>query len=162
MRVVMVAAALLGGLAAVAAHAAGSWTPAPPMPNARSAHAVVIASGSIYVLGGPGTSAVDRFDGRRWRRETTLPGGMLNAPAAAAIGRTIVLTGGFRGAGNTPSAAVWLYDVQRRSWRRGAPLPAPRGGHAAAVLAGKVHVFGGGNSSSTIADHSVYDPAADA
>jgi N-acetylneuraminic acid mutarotase len=37
-------------------------------------------------------------------------------------------------------------------------LPAPRGGHAATVLNGKIHIVGGGNSRSTIADHTVFDP----
>jgi N-acetylneuraminic acid mutarotase len=37
-------------------------------------------------------------------------------------------------------------------------LRAPRGGHAAVVLGGKIHVLGGGNLQSTIADHSVFDP----
>ena len=43
-----------------------------------------------------------------------------------------------------------------------APLPAPRGGHAAVVLAGNIHVIGGGNSKSTLADHDVFDPASNA
>jgi N-acetylneuraminic acid mutarotase len=56
---------------------------------------------------------------------------------------------------------VRLYDLRRHTWDRGAPLPAPRGGHAAVVLDGLVHVFGGGNALSTIADHSVYDVRTD-
>jgi N-acetylneuraminic acid mutarotase len=42
-----------------------------------------------------------------------------------------------------------------------APLPTPRGGHAAVVLQGKIHVLGG-NSKSTIADHDLFDPAKNA
>jgi len=142
---------------AAAAAATGSWTRVAPMPHARSAHAVAATAGAVYVLGGPGTAAVDRFDGTRWRRETTLPGGIVNAPAAAVVGTTLVVAGGFAGSTNQPTAAVRLYDLRRHTWRSGAPLPAPRGGHAAAVLDGEVHVIGGGNSLSTIADHSVYD-----
>jgi N-acetylneuraminic acid mutarotase len=56
---------------------------------------------------------------------------------------------------------VLVYDVATNSWHDAAPLPAPRGGHAAVVLEGKIHVLGGGNSVSTLADHSVYDPATD-
>lgn len=40
-------------------------------------------------------------------------------------------------------------------------MPNPRGGHAAVVLDGRIHLLGGGNSVSTIADHSEYDPATD-
>jgi hypothetical protein len=54
---------------------------------------------------------------------------------------------------------VQVYDTADKHWSTAASLPAPRGGHAAAVLDGRIHVIGGGNSESTIADHSVYDPA---
>jgi N-acetylneuraminic acid mutarotase len=37
-------------------------------------------------------------------------------------------------------------------------MPNPRGGHVAVVLDSKIHLLGGGNSSSTIPDHSQYDP----
>jgi N-acetylneuraminic acid mutarotase len=157
MRVAAAIALTLTG--SFAAGVTTSWKPVAPMPHRRSAHAVVVGRGSIYVLGGPSSAVVDRFDGRRWHRETRLPGGIVNAPAAAVVGDTLVVTGGFLASTNEPTAAVRLYDLRLRKWRSGAPLPAPRGGHAAVVLGGRVHVIGGGNSSSTIADHSVYDVA---
>jgi N-acetylneuraminic acid mutarotase len=40
-------------------------------------------------------------------------------------------------------------------------LPQARGGHAAVVLGGKIHVLGGGNAVETLALHSVYDPGTD-
>jgi N-acetylneuraminic acid mutarotase len=153
---------LVAAIAVAPAGAAGaSWTRVKSMPHPRSAHAVVVARGSIYVLGGPSTAAVDRFDGTRWRRETTLPGGIVNAPAAVALGRKLYVAGGFSASSNLPVATVRVYDLVSRKWSRAARLPAPRGGHAAVVLAGKIHVIGGGNSTSTIAAHSVYDPATD-
>jgi N-acetylneuraminic acid mutarotase len=145
-----------------AAGAVGRWTRVAPMPHSRSAHAVVVAGNAIYVLGGPGSAAVDRFDGRGWSRATTLPVGIVNAPAAVALGTSVYVIGGFVGATNEPTTAVRVYDTATRAWRTGAPLPAPRGGHAAVVLDGKVHVIGGGNSLSTISDHVVYDPGANA
>lgn len=137
----------------------GAWSKAPKLPHPRSAHAVVVEHGSIYVLGGASTAVVDRFDGKKWRRETTLPGGRVNAPAAVSLAGKIYVIGGFSGSSNGPVSTVRVYDTASRRWSREAPLPAPRGGHAAAVLDGKIHVVGGGNSESTIADHSVYDPA---
>ncbi len=139
--------------------AVGAWSKAPKLPHPRSAHAVVVEHGSIYVLGGPSTAVVDRFDGKKWRRETILPGGKVNAPAAVSLARKIYVIGGFSGSSNRPESTVRVYDTASRRWSRAAPLPAPRGGQAAAVLDGKIHVVGGGNSESTIADHSVYDPA---
>jgi N-acetylneuraminic acid mutarotase len=127
---------------------------------------VAVADAAIYVLAGTGADGqpvleVDHFDGRAWRPETQLPGHGLNAPAAVAIGSRIYLIGGFDTTTNVPTAQVLVYDTRARQWRTAAPLPRPRGGLAAAVLDGRIHVIGGGNSQSTIADHSVYDPAAD-
>jgi N-acetylneuraminic acid mutarotase len=142
--------------------AAGPWAKAPSLPTRRSAHAVVVAGGAIHVLGGPGNRRVDRFDGHRWTKETKLPGQALNAPAAVALGSRIYVIGGFAGDSNVPTARVRVFDTVSKRWSETAPLPAPRGGHAAVVLDGRIHVLGGGNDVSTLAIHSVYDPAANA
>lgn len=134
------------------------------MNHARSAHAVVTVGDGIYAIGGTGEAgapvlAVERFDGASWHDESTLPGDGLNAPAAVAIGSSIYIIGGFKTTTNVPTADVLVYDTRTRRWTTVAPLPAPRGGHAAVVLDGRIHVIGGGNSRSTLADHSEYDPA---
>jgi N-acetylneuraminic acid mutarotase len=134
------------------------------MLHARAAHAIVATGDAIYAIGGTGAGSkpvleVERFDGRAWREETTLPGNGLNAPAAVAIDGRIYVVGGFSTTTNVPTDRVLIYDLRRQSWSEAAPLPAPRGGHAVVVLDGKIHVLGGGNSQSTLADHSVYDPA---
>ena len=133
------------------------------MRESRAAHAVVATRGAIYALAGTGPNGpvldVERFDGRRWSFETRLPGDGLNAPAAAELEGKIYLIGGFNTTTNVPSSDVLVYDIRRKAWSHAAPLPAPRGGHAAAVLNGRIHVVGGGNSQSTLADHSEYDPA---
>ena len=136
------------------------------MNHARSAHAVIATGDAIYAIGGTGEGgtpvlAVERFDGVGWRDESTLPGDGLNAPAAVAIGSRIYVIGGFRTTTNVPTSDVLVYDTRARAWSAAAPLPAPRGGHAAVVLDGRIHVIGGGNSRSTLADHSEYDPAHD-
>lgn len=141
----------------------GTWTRAADMLTARSAHAVVATERAIYVLGGTGpdgkpVATVERFDGKAWSNDTTLPGEGLNAPAAAAIGNSIYLIGGFGTTTNRPVSTVHRYDTLAKTWSDASPLPAPRGGHAAAVLNGRIHVFGGGTSVSTIDDHSIYDP----
>lgn len=142
------------------------WSEAPSLLAGRAAHAVVVAAGAVYALAGTGSNGqpvltVERFDGHAWRVETKLPGHGLNAPAAAAIGQLIFLIGGFDTTTNVPTSQVLLYDTRLHSWRTVASLPRPRGGLGAAVLDGRIHVIGGGNSQSTIADHSVYDPALD-
>jgi N-acetylneuraminic acid mutarotase len=75
------------------------------------------------------------------------------------IGERIYLIGGFSGVSNLPTDRLHIYHTRTKQWTTGATLPAPRGGHAAVVLNGRIHVFGGGNNRSTIANHSVYDPA---
>jgi N-acetylneuraminic acid mutarotase len=148
---------------APAASAAGTWQSAPPLRHARSAHAVVGDGARLYALGGSGAGGVpvlevERFDGKTWEPETTLPGDGLNAPAAVLLEGCLYVIGGFEGVSNVPTDRVRCYTPATRTWTELPPLPAPRGGHAAVVLEGKIHVLGGGNSRSTIADHSVYDP----
>jgi N-acetylneuraminic acid mutarotase len=145
---------------------AGRWYDAPSMLHARSAHAIVSTGDAIYAIGGTGEGGrpvldVERFDGNLWRDETRLPGDGLNAPAAAVIGRRIYVIGGFKTTTNVPSADVLVYDIDTHAWSNAAPLAEPGGGHAAAVLDGKIHVIGGGNSRTTLANHSEYDPATD-
>jgi len=133
------------------------------MPTPRSAHAVVATADAIYAIAGTGSDGapvlvVERFDGARWSRAGSLPDEGINAPAAAAIGDDVYLIGGFGTTTNQPLASVHRFNVRTRQWSRETPLPAPRGGHAAVVLDGMIHVIGGGNSVSTIDDHSVFDP----
>jgi N-acetylneuraminic acid mutarotase len=132
----------------------------------RAAHAVVATADALYALAGTGSDGkpvmdVERFDGKTWTRDSALPGEGVNAPAAAAIDDTVFLIGGFGTTSNRPITTVRRYSTKTRMWSEASPLPAPRGGHAAVVVAGRIHVIGGGNSVSTIADHSIYDPRTD-
>jgi N-acetylneuraminic acid mutarotase len=142
----------------------GHWQTQPPMLKARSAHAVASTGTAIYALAGTDQRGkpildVERFDGHAWTIETTLPDQGLNAPAAVILDNRLYLIGGFGTTTNTPTDQVLVYNLVTKVWDKAAPLPNPRGGHAAAILNGKIHVVGGGNSVSTISDHSVYDPA---
>ena len=140
-----------------------AWRKEPGLLTPRAAHAVVATVEAIYAMAGTGPEGkpvldMERFDGKGWTREAALPGEGVNAPAAAAIGDSIYLIGGFGTTSNRPVTNVWRYNARSKQWNGVAPLPAARGGHAAIVLNGHIHVIGGGNSVSTIDDHSVYDP----
>lgn len=142
----------------------GTWSEAPSMLTAHSAHAVAASDTAIYALAGTDENGkpalnVESFDGTEWKVETTLPGEGLNAPTASIVGNKLYVIGGFKAVSNHPTDEVQVYDLQRHEWSMASPLPNPRGGHVAVVLANKIHLFGGGNSVSTLADHSEYDPA---
>lgn len=142
----------------------GSWSAAPPMLQARAAHAVVADAQALYALAGTGTGGrpvleIERFDGSRWQPLGRLPGQGLNAPAAVLLDGQIYLIGGFGSSSNLPSSEVLRYDIKSAQWSAAPPLPAPRGGHAAAVLEGHIHVIGGGNAERTLALHTRFDPA---
>ena len=145
----------------------GTWRREANLLTPRAAHAVVATADAIYAMAGTGADGqpvldVERFDGKAWKHEAILPGEGLNAPAAAAIGDVIYLIGGFGTTTNRPMTSVHRYNVKTRQWSDAAPLPAPRGGHAAIALNARIHVIGGGNSVSTIDDHTVYDPKTNA
>jgi N-acetylneuraminic acid mutarotase len=142
----------------------GLWNDEPSLLIPRSAHAVVSSDAAIYALAGTDDHGkpvleVEIFDGTEWKVETTLPGRGLNAPTASIVGQHLYVVGGFTAVTNVPTDEVQIYDLQTQQWSMAKPLPNPRGGHAAVVLNDKIHVLGGGNSVSTIADHSEYDPA---
>ena len=142
--------------------AVGAWSKAPQLPHPRSAHAVVVEHNSIYVLGGPSTAVVDRFDGKHWRRETTLPGGKLNAPGGGRARREDLRHRRFLGLDERARLAAFASTTRARAAgprpRRCRPLEAATRRSCWTERSTSSAV---GNSESTIADHSVYDPATD-
>ncbi len=150
-----------------------AWRSEPPLKHPRAAHAIAATESALFVVGGtggrdassdPGNPAkpifeVERFDGKAWSVETSLPGEGLNAPAAVIFERRLWVIGGFGTTSNVPVATVRVYDFESHTWSKSTPLPAPRGGHAAIVFGDRIHVFGGGNSVSTLADHCAFEPA---
>ena len=142
----------------------GSWKDAPAMLVPRSAHTVTTSDSAIYALAGTDDRGkpvleVEVYDGTEWKTETTLPGEGLNAPTASIVGNYLYVVGGFLAVSSRPTDEVQVYDLTSHQWSIASPLPNPRGGHVAVVLDNRIHVFGGGNSVSTLADHSEYDPA---
>lgn len=164
------AAALFVILASGCAFAPGiaelQWRSAPPMIEARAAHAVAANDRFIVALAGTDAKgrpvrSVERFDGREWKITAPLPPGLeggLNAPAAAILGNALHLTGGFSATSNRPVADHWALDLATFNWTQRAPMPAPRGGHALIAHEGRLHALGGGNDRRTLDDHLAWDP----
>jgi N-acetylneuraminic acid mutarotase len=135
---------------------ANVWQGEPDMPGAKSAFSLLSVGDKLYAVGGGGgVPGVFVYDAH------TLEWSALPAPlhinrrgaAAVVVDETIWLIGGVREGQST--GRVDIFDVNRGEWRDGPPLPEPRAGHAAAVLNGHVHVFGGRSADMqrTVRDH---------
>jgi N-acetylneuraminic acid mutarotase len=148
--------------------AAGQWESRTTMTWARQEVAVGAIGGQVYVIGGFGSTAepvdtVEVYDPGtdRWRTAAPLPIAVHHAAAAVVDGRLFVI-GGYTGGRVrwTPLGTVFEYDPALNSWRGRAQMPTPRGGHAVAVVGGRLYALGGSADRVTNA-HEVYDVAAD-
>jgi len=145
--------------------ATNRWTALEPMPAARRAHAAVAIGGLVYVIGGvvegqtlrAPTWAYDPQTGE-WRSDLADIPTYREHLAAVAVDGAIVAIGG---RGTQSVDAVERYDAATNAWTAMAPLPAARGGLAAAVLGDQVHVFGGEgvDPPKIFRDHDVLDLA---
>ena len=150
--------------------ATGEWSQRAPMPTARSAMAVSLLDGKIYVAGGrpprghdfavydPGADA--------WTVLPDLPT-QRNHLAAGAIGGRLYVAGGRfgGGVGSEMTAALEVFDPGTGAWTAAAPLPRPRAGVNGIAVGGCLYVVGGeGNDAhpqGVFPDVDVYDPMAD-
>jgi N-acetylneuraminic acid mutarotase len=146
--------------------APGTWTTLAPMPTARQEVAVVALDNRVYVIGGfgPGgepVATVEVYDpaANRWEARAPLPVALHHPAAAVAAGRLLVI-GGYTGGriSWTASDAVLQYDADKNTWTTRAPMSAPRGALAVAVLNDRVHAVGG-SAKQVSQMHEVYDPA---
>jgi len=140
---------------------ANIWRSEPEMPGAKASFAMLSHDGLIYAFGGE-----DGAPGLFVHDPETLEWSALPAPAAinrrgaAAVKSDGLfwLIGGARDGQVT--ARVDIYDPAAAEWRVGPDLPEPRAGHAAAVLDGSIHVFGGRSADMrrTVQVHWVLEP----
>jgi N-acetylneuraminic acid mutarotase len=148
----------------------GMWTAHTALPSARgefTAGAVggrLIACGGLQGIFGTPTERVEAYDVTegRWVPLAPLPQ-PLNHHAVAVIDSTLYVTGGSSGRTLTLGGALptlYAYDVATDRWTRKADMPAPRWGHGAAVVGGKLYVVGGigGNEDGPVLE---YDPQSD-
>jgi N-acetylneuraminic acid mutarotase len=80
---------------------------------------------------------------------------------AAAVHGLVYAIGGRLLSSDRNYDIVEAYDPARDRWTRRAAMPSRRGGLAAAVLAGTIHVLGGEGRAAVFANHEVYDAATD-
>lgn len=111
---------------------AGTWRDGAAMPTPRGALAVAVVDGKIHAIGG-------------------------NAPAGAG------LPPHEHGAPQADNSVATheVYDPATDAWTRLAPMPTSRNHLGAAVIAGRIHVIGGRNSTTMeLSTHEIYDPTA--
>lgn len=140
---------------------AAAWISLAPTLLPRQEVAVTSANGKLYVLGGlSGTKVVvnvEEYDPltNQWRFVAPLPE-PLHHTAAASIGHSIYVVGGFATLAFDPVSTVYRYDIDADRWTRVADLPSPRGALAAVAINGKIYAVGGVPGGHAL---TVYDPA---
>jgi N-acetylneuraminic acid mutarotase len=156
--------------AAVYDPATNSWSPIAPMPQGRNHAAAATDGAKLYVFGGRGQGSGDSnvvangFDTvqvydpttNAWRSSANPGSGLAPLPQArGGMGKAVWYGGEFyviggetlNGSGATAAGVysrVDVYDPVTNSWRLGTSMPTARHGIFPLVLAGRIHVAGGG------------------
>lgn len=160
---------------------AGTWREGPPLPAPQAEVSAGIVDGRLILAGGrtPKGAAngqyADHADtgaawalapgANQWEALPPLPTPRNSSAAAVLNGRLHVAGGrvvGPNGLTNLATHEAW--DPRRGVWVALAPMPQPRGGHAAAVLGGRLYCFGGESFGPEGRAHDevfAYDAAAD-
>lgn len=165
----------------ILARGAARWEEGPPLPRPHAEAVGAVLAGRLVVgLGRTPMEAANasysdhgdtqetwllKPDGSGWEPGPRAPLGVNSAAFVADGPRLHVLGGRYSTGGRILSiAAHQILDSATWTWRQAAPMPAPRGGHAAAIAAGRLHVFGGETFEGTPAAHATvfrYDPRTD-
>lgn len=167
MRWIFVAMLMLPGVALAQDCPPGTWREAAPLPAKRTEVVAASDGQAIYVAGGMGMDGatdvltVYRYDPapNEWTPVGKLDEAVNHAGLAVADGKLYVV-GGYGGPRNAPTARVSVIDLSTGTLGEAAPMPAPRGALAVAVLDGRIHAIGG-RTDKSVATHEVYDPATD-
>jgi len=128
-----------------------SWTPLASMHHARGGHALLVATGRLYVLGGNSAAAniapAEVYDPKTgsWHDLSALPVPR-NHVAGFVVGSDVCAAGG-----RAPTTArVDCYDTGNSKWVRWPNLPVPTSGAGAVTLPdGSVLVLGGQDAQET-------------
>ncbi|MHC5056671.1 MAG: Kelch repeat-containing protein [Planctomycetota bacterium] len=143
------------------------WVTKAPMP-AGTRHALTAASlgGKMYAMGGSDLfTPCEEYDpvSNTWTSMDNVPFQCREA-VAVSDGTYIYLTGGYDNTLGTSVATLYRFDPSAAAgsqWTALAPMNQARGFHAAAVLGGKIYVFGGnyndGSTDTPLASVEAYD-----
>lgn len=173
----------------VAQEASGQWTRKAPLPVGMAEVGVTSLNGKIFVVGGTEqrgsgppvweSKLTMMYDPAtdEWSERAPLPIGLTHA-GVAALGGKIYAVGGFTTPVHLgPKSVAFAYDPEANKWQRIADISSARGSVAAAVVEGRLHIFGGRISTEiakvptppgtppmsqgfgSVTTHEIYDPA---
>jgi len=156
-----------------------TWSLKTPMPTARAGLAAVFVNGKIYAIGGRDAdtygsgklqNANEAYDvgADTWTVKAPMPTPLSDIYASVAFNGKIYVFGGATGPSGV-SNLVQIYDPVGDSWTTGTPMTTARGAAMAAVIDGRIAVFGGVSAavgscgvsactSANLAVTEVYDP----
>jgi hypothetical protein len=164
-------AAGMGGRGGAGGAAGGPHEEAmPTLLRVRQEHGVGALRGQVYVIAGYAmnpTTSVDAYDPatKMWRAVASVATAMQH-PNVGVVRDRLIVAGFYQGNGTgSPQGGVFAYDADRDRWDTASALPAgtERAAGCVAILNDKLYLFGGARGAgNTVADASVYDPAADA
>ena len=149
--------------------AADSWTQIATLPEPRAAHTMDYIDGKLYIVGGVGQDptqvwaydlATDTWD----TSLAPLPTEREHLTSVVVDGKLYVIGGRINvDGGQRNLSANEMYDPQTDTWTHLTDMPTPRGGLAASVIDGRIHVAGGeiSNPACAFNRHEVYDPQTD-
>lgn len=163
------------------ARGAARWEEGPPLPRPQAEAVGGVVGGRLIVAAGrtPMEAANAGYadhgdtqdcwilgaDGQGWEPGPKVPRGVNSAAFAVLDGRLHMVGGRYSTGGKILNIADHqVYDPATGSWSLRAAMPAPRGGHAAAVALGRLYAFGGESFGKPPAVHPeifAYDPRAD-
>ena len=150
--------------------ASNTWTLGSPAPGTSSEGAGAAHGGLFYTAGGRLGLARNDLWAYDIASDTWTILASMSQPRSGfplvVVGNALYAIGGRLGTGGPCSGgalrSVERYDIDRDEWTQVAPQPFPLSDRAAAVVGGKIYVFGGCSSPFTIVNNvDVYDPVTD-
>ena len=135
---------------------ADTWTPKADMPVPRSGGTCVV-DGKIYIIGGSAANReewrldiVDVYDPATdtWAKAKSMNHARSGAAISVVGGKIYAMGGtGWPQIPNHPGpflSSIEMFDPKTNRWTEKTEMPAPKSGHTASVINGKIYVIGGG------------------
>jgi N-acetylneuraminic acid mutarotase len=147
-----------------------SWRSLAPLPRARGAAGLVVVDGLLHLIGGAQGNA-DRhsiswhevYDAKadKWEARPDMPGFPLDHKGVVLVDGRIHVIGGRINTFATNVGHHRVYLPATGQWEDRTPMPTPRSGHGAVLLAGRIWCMGGEETNKVFGQLESYDPATD-